>query len=165
MPSLPNRGRARRPGRGRKSWQPWGAFRSHLTTKLTQTKTLEEVWPRPQTGPRAHSGCRGRVRRVGHRAVRRLSLLVLKDHLAHTQLFPRGRGPEAHNHQRFAAKYTFNTRPDPLVLADLLLQVRRHLAKVAQVELCEEGPLAEADRLKPPRPRRAARTDARSNAP
>ena len=49
-------------------------------------------------------------------------------------LFPRGRGPEAH--------LLGIPRPDPLVLADLL---RRHLAKVAQVEL--PGRLAEADRL------------------
>ena len=72
---------------------------------------------------------------MGHRAVRRLSLLVLKDHVV--GLFPRGRGPEAH--------LLGILRPDPLVLADLLLQVRRHLAKVAQVEL--PGRLAEADRL------------------
>ena len=53
-------------------------------------------------------------------------------------LLPRGRGPETH---------VFGvSRPDPLILTDLLLQVRGHLAKVAQVELT--GRLAEPDRLK-----------------
>ena len=67
--------------------------------------------------------------------MRRFSLLVLKDHLV--RLFPRGRGPETH--------FPSASRPYPLVLSDLLLQVRGHLANVAQVELTSR--LAEADRL------------------
>ena len=86
----------------------------------------------------------------------RFSLLVLKDHLV--RLFPRGRGPETH--------FLSVSRPDPLVLPDLLLQVRGHLAKVAQVELASR--LAEADQLEVRNrgfKKRAARTDARSDAP
>ena len=70
-----------------------------------------------------------------HRSVSRLSLLVLQHHLV--ALFPRLWGTET---------YVLSIPgPDTLTLADLLLQVRRHLAKVAQVEL--PGRLAEADRL------------------
>ena len=95
------------------------------------------------------------VRRVRHRSVSRLSLLVLQHHLV--ALFPRLWGTET---------YVLSVPwPDTLILADFLLQVRRHLAKVAQVEL--PGRLAEADRLEVRHrgPRRAAQTDARSDAP